>query len=118
MSNYSIKLRQERREELALRALALATNTDNEQIDSDEEEVSELTSSYTYEVELDDTEFGSLPPFMKVGMIKNLKKKLDAESDPDKKAEIQAKIDKLNGDKKEEMATKVASILEPHKHVI
>lgn len=67
---------------------------------------------YTYDVEISDTEFAGIPPFLKAGMIKGLKKKLAAESDPDKKAEIQAKIDKLNGGKKEEMAAKIASILE------
>lgn len=68
---------------------------------------------YTYDLEIDDTEFGILPPFLKAGIIKGLKKKLAAESDPDKKTEIQAKIDKLNGGKKEEMAAKVDFLLDP-----
>lgn len=65
---------------------------------------------YTYDLEIADTEFAGLPPFLKAGMIKNLKKKLAAESDPDKKAEIQAKIDKLNGGKKAEMAARIESL--------
>lgn len=50
---------------------------------------------YVYDIEISDFEFAGLPPFMKVGMVKNLKKQLAAEKDPEKKAEIQAKIDKL-----------------------
>lgn len=50
---------------------------------------------YMYDIEINDLEFAGLPPFLKAGMVKNLKKKLAAEKDPDKKAEIQARIDKL-----------------------
>jgi hypothetical protein len=50
---------------------------------------------YMYDIEISELEFAGLPPFLKAGMVKNLKKKLVDEKDPDKKAEIQAKIDKL-----------------------
>lgn len=60
---------------------------------------------YVYDIEINDLEFAGLPPFLKAGMIKNLKTKLDAEKDPDKKALIQAKIDKLNGGKAEAAAS-------------
>lgn len=53
---------------------------------------------YTFEIELTESEFGILPPAMKENMVKNLKKQLADEKDPDKKAEIQAKIDKLSDD--------------------
>lgn len=56
---------------------------------------------YTYDLELDETEFAGLPPFLKAGIIKGLEKDLAAEKDPDKKAEIQAKIDKLKPSKVE-----------------
>lgn len=67
MSNYSEKLRKERREELTLRATSFS----------------------------DETDFAGLPPFLKAGIIKGLEKKLAAEKDSKKKAEIQVKIDKL-----------------------
>lgn len=50
---------------------------------------------YMYDIEINDLEFAGLPPFLKAGMVKNLKKKLAEEKDPTKKAEIQARIDKL-----------------------
>lgn len=60
---------------------------------------------YMYDIEINDFEFAGLPPFLKAGMIKSLKIKLDAEKDPDKKALIQVKIDKLNGGKTEAAAS-------------
>lgn len=58
-------------------------------------------------------EFGSLPPALKAAIVKGLEKKLAAETDPKKKAEIQAKIDNFNGGKKEEMATSLNFHLDP-----
>lgn len=80
--------------------------------DKSEDEMPLALSSYIYEIEIEDTQFGDMPPFMKAGMIKNLEKKLAAEEDDDKKAKIQAQIDKLKGnDKKEEMAAKIDLLL-------
>lgn len=49
--------------------------------------------SYGYSIETE--EFGTLPPFLAAGLIKKLKADLVKETDPTKKAAIQAKIDKF-----------------------
>lgn len=100
MGDYGDYLRKERRSELSMRVLP-----------NDVEE-QEAPALYTYEIEIDDTEFGFMPPFIKANIIKGLEKKLAAETDDEKKAEIQAKIDKLKGNKKEEMASRLEALLD------
>lgn len=42
------------------------------------------------------TQYAGMPPAFKAAILKNLQKKLAAENDPDKKAKIQAQIDKFS----------------------
>jgi len=74
MSNYGERLRRERREELVKRALPAHV--------------------YSIDVDLDEVEFGSLPPVLQAQLVKRLKASLAKETDPAKKAKIQAELKK------------------------
>jgi len=57
----------------------------------------EDTDSEVVQIEILDEEFAGLPPALAKKVVANLEKQLAKETDPDKKAEIQAKIDKFKG---------------------
>lgn len=66
------------------------------------------------QIDINEDEFAGLPPALAKKVVENLKKKLDAESDPDKKAEIQVKIDKFT--KKAELQSRMIELADGDEH--